>query len=171
MNLKATTFFLLFALISAGLQAEITMPHIFSDNMIIQRNRPVKIWGWAKPGESIEVSFSGENAKTRANTKGARFTTLKPIDHGGPYQMVIKGRENTITYRNVLMGDVWLCSGQSNMEIKVKDFNYSEKEMMAGTYPQIRFFSVSKNISESPEKDLSGKWEICTPASILNFRQ
>lgn len=168
MRLKLFVLFIL-SFSSIGIHAKITMPYIFSNNMLIQRNQPIKVWGWAKPGENIEIVFKGENVKTKSSRKGVWQAILRSSEHGGPYQMTIRGNKDTITYNNVLVGDVWLCSGQSNMEFKVKDFNYTKDEIRTGDYPSIRYFSIQRNISDSPLEDVSGEWLTTTPNSIPEY--
>jgi sialate O-acetylesterase len=136
--------------------AGITLPKIFSDNMVLQRDKPLKIWGWADAGEAVRVEFNGQVVKGRAGKNGAWVITLKPMTYGGPFQMLVSGRSGKITYRNVLIGDVWLGSGQSNMEWTLNNTNDAQREIAAANYPKIRLFTVEKAISYAVEKDIPG---------------
>src|SRR5687768_6443211 len=118
-NVLATFIFcLLFS--SASLDAAVKLPKIFSDNMVIQRDKPVKVWGWADKNSSLSLSFNGQNITTKANAKGIWMATFQAMSYGGPFEMKILASSNTIVLKNILIGDVWLGSGQSNMEWVVK---------------------------------------------------
>lgn len=150
--------------------AEVALPKIFSDNMVLQRDRVVSVWGWAAPGESITVSFNGQNVKTKADAKGNWQTALKSMVHGGPFNMTIQGKSNKINYKNVLIGDVWICSGQSNMEWTMRSTKDAEKEIAASNYPKIRLFNVLKAMSYTPKTDLAGgAWMECNPETVGDF--
>src|SRR5690606_398776 len=96
--------------------ADVRLPKIFSDNMVVQRDQNLKVWGWAKAGESVKVEFNGQSAKAKAAKNGTWTVTFKPMKHGGPFEMKISDKSNNIVLKNILIGDVWLGSGQSNME-------------------------------------------------------
>lgn len=151
------------------LHAEVILPKIFSDNMVLQRNQPIQVWGWAKASESVTVTLNGVAAKTKADKNGNWKLSLKAMSHGGPYQLVVKGK-NTITLRNILIGDVWVGSGQSNMEWTIKDTNHAKEEIANANHPQIRLFTVPKAMSFGTEKDLAGgQWLECTPGTLGDF--
>lgn len=167
--LLITNLFLGTALVSAAWQ----LPQFFTDNMVIQRDQPVKIRGWADAGEQIDVRFNGRHARTLANASGNWEVILPPMHYGGPFTLFIKGRTNSVELKNVLIGDVWICSGQSNMEMpladwgKIKDY---ESEIAAANYPFIRLLTVEKATSFTPEKDIKGgRWQSCNAATIPNF--
>ncbi len=98
-----------------GIHAEVTLPYILSDNMVLQRDVPVNIWGWANPGEKVTVTVLRSESFSQDQSKGEWKVKLNPLAAGGPFEMTIKGK-NTIVLKNILAGDVWVCSGQSNME-------------------------------------------------------
>lgn len=157
-------------LIHSHANGEVRMPRIFSDGMVLQRDRVVKIWGWAASGESVSVAFNGQKASARANKSGAWSVTLAAQPAGGPYTLVIKGKSNTINFADVLVGDVWICSGQSNMEWIVRNSNDADREIAAANYPNIRHFTVEKAMSYSPQADLAGgKWQVCRPEAAGDF--
>ncbi len=157
---------------SSSLYAQVRLPKIFSDNMVLQRDKDIKIWGWASKGETVSVAFHNQVKKVKADKTGKWVVTLSPESAGGPYDLVVKGK-NSITLNNVMMGDVWVCSGQSNMEQPVNGWttvvNY-QQEVANANYPDIRLFTVEKNISTTATDDVKGgKWENCSPAVISPF--
>jgi len=152
------------------LQAEVKLPVIFSDNMVVQRNKNVTVWGWAAGGEIVKVEFNGQRGQAKAAKNGKWLVSLKPMTHGGPFVMKITGKSNTITFKNILIGDVWLGSGQSNMEWIMTNTSDAAKEIAAGNYPKIRLFTVEKETSYKPEDDIKGgPWLECTPHNLQYF--
>lgn len=164
-------FFCLLCFASA-LHAEVKLANIFSNNMVLQRDKPIKIWGWADKNEAVEVHFLNQIKKVKADKNGAWVATLNPVSYGGPYTMEVKGKKNSITLNDILIGEVWLCSGQSNMEMAVHGwgsvYNY-EQEIKDANYPQIRAFNVVKDISMKPKDNLSGTWQVCSPQTVSEF--
>ncbi|MFT4222088.1 sialate O-acetylesterase [Dysgonomonas sp.] len=159
-------------LVSISLQATIRLPHVFSDNMVLQRDKPIKLWGWADKNETVEVSFINQTKKVKADKSGNWALLLDQVSFGGPYTLEIKGKKNSISLRNILIGDVWLCSGQSNMEMPVHGwgsvYNY-EEEIKNAEYPQIRAFNVAKSMNTEPENDFNGAWTVCSPETVANY--
>jgi len=141
--------------------------------MVFQREAPVKIWGWASKGEAVTVSINGQSAKASVGKDGTWAVSLKPLPVGGPYQLTIKGKQTSYTFNNIMSGDIWVCSGQSNMEMPLagwgKVLNY-EKEIEEANYPDIRLLVVYNKIAGTPQKDaeMSG-WVECNPLSIPEF--
>ncbi len=172
--MKKYIYFAIIAILFAStLQAEVKLPHIFSDNMMLQRDKTSKVWGWADKNEKIKVAIWGQTKSTKADKSGYWYVNLDPIAYGGPYQMKIEGAKNSITLSNILVGDIWLCSGQSNMEMPVnggwgKVYN-SEKEVKEANYPSIRVFNVVKAMSMTPNADFDGKWQVCSPETAGDF--
>lgn len=150
-------------------KAEVKLPGFFSDNMVLQRDAPLKIWGKADKGENIEIRFNGQTVKTRADKNGKWQIMLSPMTHGGPYTMTAKGKNNVVELHNILIGDVWLCSGQSNMEWTVQQSANAEEEIANANYPQIRSLRVPKGIKANPLDDYSAKWQVCSPTTAGNF--
>ncbi len=149
--------------------AEVKLPRIIGDNMVLQRQQPLSIWGWASPGETVRVAFNGQQVETKASRKGAWRVSLKAMEHGGPYDMTIKGK-NTIVLRNILIGDVWLGSGQSNMEWPLELTQDAQNEIAASDFPNIRLFTVQKDMSFKVKDDLkSGEWQVCGPQTSRYF--
>ena len=151
-------------------KATVTLPKIFTNNMVLQRDREIKVWGWADKEEMVTVSFNGQTIKSKANNLGNWIITLKAMAYGGPYQMKISGKKNNIDLKNVLIGDVWICSGQSNMEWTLKNTNDAEKEIAESKHPQIRLFTVKKAMAYQPQKDIEGgEWLQCDPQTTGDF--
>lgn len=149
-------------------EAAVKLPHLISDGMILQRDSPLKLWGWASSNEKIEITFSGKSYKTKADKNGEWNITLPSQKAGGPYIIKI----NNIEIKNVLFGDVWLCSGQSNMELPVRrTLDLYANEIQNINNPNIRQFHVPMKYNfQAEEKDLQGgKWKEVTPKNILDF--
>lgn len=163
--------YLVIILLSFGIyaNANVKMPQLFNDGMVLQRNQTIPVWGWANANEKIEVSFKKQIVKTKADKNGKWSVHLKSEIAGGPYELIVKGK-NTIVIKDVLVGEVWLCSGQSNMEFTVGGVMHADKEIKDSNYPMIRQFLVEKEMSSTPKEKLkSGKWEVSTPATVSNF--
>lgn len=156
-------------LFAASAAADVRLARIFSDHAVLQQRKPVPIWGTASPGEKVTVEFRGQKVNTVANDDGEWHVTLKPMSAGGPFQMTVRAN-NTIVLHDVLVGEVWICSGQSNMEWPVAWSQNAEQEIAQANHPQIRLFMVPKAVSDRPLKDLNGgAWQLCTPETVRNF--
>jgi sialate O-acetylesterase len=163
--------FLFLYLTAFHTSAEVRLPKLISDGMILQRDIPLKIWGWASPDEIIVLNFNHSDYRASADTNGSWLIELPPQNAGGPYSMTIKAN-NTITVQDILVGDVWICSGQSNMELPIRRVApiYGQ-EIAAADYPAIRHFEVPKTFNfNEPQTDIaSGSWVAATPATVLDF--
>ncbi len=150
--------------------ADIRLPSIIGDNMVLQSGEVMRIWGWADPNERITVSVSWRNTgwTIPAGSNGKWTFRMSAPDAGGPYEMTLKGK-NTVTVKNILVGEVWVGSGQSNMEMAVRSAANAEQEMAAATYPKIRLFSVERKVAETPQDNCVGKWVECNPQTVGNF--
>ena len=154
---------------SISSQADVKPARIFSSNMVLQQGQENPIWGWADKGEKITISFAGKTIKVKTSKAGKWSTKLPSLDYGGPYEMTIKGK-NSIHFENILIGEVWVCSGQSNMEWMVNNSTNAKKEIASANYPKIRLFTVSKKVSQTPVEDLdNGEWLVCTPSTVAAF--
>lgn len=157
---------------SCSLLANISLPKIFGDNMVLQRDKPVRIWGWAATGEKVTVQFNQQKKNTKADKAGKWEILLAPEAAGGPYQLTVQGK-NKLVIQNILVGEVWICSGQSNMEMPIAGWgkiNNYEKEIAAAGYPMIRQFDVPNTVSTSLKDDISaGEWKQCSPATAAEF--
>lgn len=137
--------------------------------MVLQREKPINIWGWASVGEKVTVTFHQQTKSIKADKSGKWMISLASENAGGPYTMIIKGK-NTITLDNILVGEVWVCSGQSNMEWHVREAKDAANEIQNANYPHIRQFEVRKSISLKPQEDVKdGDWKICSPQTAGGF--
>ncbi|MBN1416988.1 MAG: beta galactosidase jelly roll domain-containing protein [Bacteroidales bacterium] len=165
---------LIIVLVIMGMQTSmlwgnIRLPRIIGSNMVIQRNAPVTIWGWADARERVTIDFKGNTLSSRADDEGKWKIIFPSMEAGGPYSMIIKGK-NTIELENIMVGEVWICSGQSNMEFNVIRSVNGKKEVESADYPEIRFFDVPNTIAFRPAEDLSGgEWMVCSRATVADF--
>jgi sialate O-acetylesterase len=159
----------IFLIISVLSNANVRMPLIFSNGMVLQRDKQIPIWGFADPNESVEIHFNKQIKKTQADKNGKWTVNLSAEKAGGPFELIIIGK-NRITIKNVLVGEVWICSGQSNMEFQVYKTMNAEKEIADSNYPMIRHFGVAQDLSGTPKDDLKqGKWEAANKETVGNF--
>ncbi len=148
---------------------EVRLPKIFSSNMVLQQGIEIPVWGWANPGERVAVIFNKTTIRVRTGSDGKWQVKFPPQTAGGPYNMTIRGK-NLIEFNNILIGEVWICSGQSNMEWRVDQSNNAEEEIASATYPKIRLFTVPKAVAQSPQDDISGgEWVECSPETVAGF--
>lgn len=149
-------------------RADVKLPSIIGDNMVIQRDAKVIIWGFADPDEKITLHFADQKGETIANAEGKWKIELSPLEAGGPYEMTVEGK-NKITLQNILVGEVWICSGQSNMQWSVRASTNAEQEIAEANFPMIRLFSVKRVVSETPLTDVEGSWQVCSSETVGNF--
>jgi sialate O-acetylesterase len=163
--------FVFFIILSHSALANVTLPNIFSDNMVLQRNTEVTIWGWANPQEEVIVNpgWNHQEYKIKASNQAKWEIKIPTPKEGGPYAISIKGN-NEIILKNILIGEVWICSGQSNMEMSASwGIENGEEVVKNATNPNIRFFSIPKLTATSPQNNLSGNWAKCTPETMKYF--
>ena len=138
--------------VAAPASANVTLPHVFGSHMVLQRDQALPVWGWADPGEKVSVQIGDQPAvTTTANKAGQWRVTLPKMPAGGPFTMKVVGT-NTVTLDDVLVGEVWLCSGQSNMEMVVASCINAQEEIAAANYPQIRQIKVPKLTASVPAR-------------------
>ena len=157
-----------FAVCAASLVADVRLPALFSDHMLLQGGVPVHVWGKADPGEEVSIRFQAQNISTTTDARGRWEAFLSPLDPGGASELHVQGK-NAVTIRDVLVGDVWIASGQSNMVWSVQRSDHAEKEIAAATYPQIRLFKVALKVSPTPLDDVTGTWVVCSPETVGDF--
>ncbi len=162
------SFWALLLIAAAPGPAAVKLPRVISDHMMLQRDMPVRIWGQADPGEQVTVSFHGQRVSTRAGAGGRWEVFLAPLAAGGPYELTVSG-ENTVSVRDVLVGDVWVASGQSNMVWPVERSDDAEKEIATADYPRIRLFKVALKTADAPLDDVEGEWTPCRPDTVKSF--
>lgn len=178
MSIRASVNFILgFSLLCVPVWADVKLPAVFGDNMVLQRNSEVAVWGWAEPGEEVSVApgWRDRAATTRAAGNGEWKVTILTSEPGGPHVIFVQGK-NEIVLNNVMVGEVWICSGQSNMEMPIDNVgpgyegvvNYEEELASAG-FPDIRLFNVERRYSPAPQNDCKGLWQICTSDTVGGF--
>ncbi len=155
--------------IFSNASAKVSLPNIFTDNMVLQREINVRIWGEADKNKKITVEFNGQKLSAKADKEGYWEVFLAPMEAGGPFDMKISGDEE-ILLKNILIGDVWICSGQSNMEWIVQNVKMAEEEISYANYPSIRFFTVPNKVSTTPLDDIGeAEWKVCSPETVGDF--
>jgi sialate O-acetylesterase len=145
--------------------AEVRLPRVFSSHMVVQQDKPVVVWGWAEPKESVTVLLGTAKQQVQANERGEWKAVLPSMKAGGPYTMTVSG-SNSVQFDDVMVGEVWLCSGQSNMEMGIGMAKDGKEEIAAANYPGIRLLKVTKSWKPLPQADIEGTWKACTPQSI-----
>ncbi|MDJ0974131.1 MAG: sialate O-acetylesterase [Planctomycetota bacterium] len=165
--------YLLFLLLALGLlaepaQAEVTVAGIFGDHMVLQRDKPIHVWGTADPGESVTVKLAGRSASTTADADGRWRVELEPLKAGGPFKLHVRGT-NKLTFKDVLVGEVWLCSGQSNMEWSVARSADAKQEIAAAKDSKIRHIKIPRRTAGAPMSDVTASWEVCSRKTVGRF--
>jgi len=177
MNKASKRLFLVGLLMAAMPVFAVVKPsNLFGEQMVLQRDKPIPVWGTAKPGEKVTVLFNTEKVKVNADKVGHWLVRLKATSAGGPFNLEVRGKKNSVLIKEVYVGEVWLCSGQSNMVMTVAKENRSwcgvenEAEEVAGAnYPKIRVFNVDTKPNRVVQKDVMGKWEVCSPKTVGHF--
>jgi sialate O-acetylesterase len=149
--------------------AKLKLPSMFTDHAVLQREMPVPVWGTAEPGAEVHVAIAGQTHKTKADDKGNWTVTLKPLSLGEPLKLVVESGGDRAEVNDILVGEVWLCSGQSNMEWPLSAATNSDLEIAAANHPQIRLVRVKGQGSQTPVEDFNGEWNVCTPKSVPGF--
>ncbi|MBB5061941.1 sialate O-acetylesterase [Granulicella mallensis] len=158
--------------------AEVRLPKIIGEHSVLQRRVPIHIWGWAAPEEQVSVSLHSQSKSTEANTYGEWSVWLQPEQAGGPYTLTVKGSasdSHPLSFSDILIGDVWVVSGQSNMEIPLRGFPGSaviknaDAEIASANRPQIRLLLIDHKISDTPTNDIGSGWTLCTPLTATEF--
>lgn len=169
LHVKIITPLFILLLSGENVQAQITLPTIFSDNMVLQQKSEAPLWGWGNASETIKIVGSWalqDTVKAVVNSNGKWEIAIKTTQAGGPYNLQIIG-SNKLTINNVMLGEVWLCSGQSNMEWQPRQgLVNKDEEIKAANYPDIRFFTVNKRGAPYPQENCEGKWKICSPETM-----
>ena len=148
--------------------ADVRLPAIFSDHIVLQRDQADRVWGWADAGEQVTVVLGEQKKTAQADAQGRWSVTLDAMPAGGPHQIVIEGK-NRIEIQDVLFGEVWLCSGQSNMQFAVNSGKDADLEKMTANYPKIRLITVPQVGTQKPQEDFKGQWQLCSPDTVGDF--
>ncbi|HEY0946780.1 MAG TPA: sialate O-acetylesterase, partial [Opitutaceae bacterium] len=155
--------------LGASLRADVKLPAIIGSNMVVQVGQEIPVWGWAAPGEAVTVTFADKEAAATTGADGRWQVKLAASPAGGPHTMKVRGR-NTLTLTNVLVGEVWLCSGQSNMTFRVDQADDAAKEIAGAAFPSIRLFTVKRTADErGPRSNCEGSWVECSPKTVGTF--
>jgi len=150
---------------ASELRADVRLPKVFGSHMVFQQGKPLVIWGWAQPNETLTVQLGAVTAQATANDRGEWKTTLPEMKAGGPFVLTVTG-SSRVSYEDVMIGEVWLCSGQSNMEMGVGMVRDSQKEIAEANDPGIRLLLVAHKIAPLPQSDVDGAWKTCSPKTI-----
>lgn len=156
-------------MISLNAAANPALPTLFTDHMVLQQGREIHVWGTADPNESITVTLSGHGSSTKADSHGNWTAHFPPMTAGGPFTITVQGKTQLVI-KDVMIGEVWLASGQSNMTFSLDGAENAESELPKANYPQIRLFTVPKKIALTAQQNtLPAHWEICTPDTAKSF--
>ncbi|MGI9470489.1 MAG: sialate O-acetylesterase [Rubripirellula sp.] len=166
--IRSSCFLVLVALMAPMSVAEVKMSPIFGDSMVVQRDMPIHVWGWTKPNTEVKVDLAGHEGAAQSDASGRFDVKLDPLSAGGPHELTIEADE-TKTFKDVLVGEVWVCSGQSNMAWTVSGSNDPDLETLTAKYPNLRLISVPQVASQEPKNEFEGKWEACTPETVKSF--
>lgn len=152
----------------ATAQADVSLPNIFSDHMVLQQGQKNKVWGRADVGESVSVTIHEQKHQATADAQGDWHLMLEPLPVGGPYELTVKGK-NEVQFTDVLVGEVWVCSGQSNMQWSVDQSNDPDLERAAANFPRLRMVNVPQVGTQEPQWNFNGSWKVCTPENVGKF--
>jgi sialate O-acetylesterase len=166
---KSLLIVLMLILASPTCFAEIRTSAVFGDSMVLQRSKPIHVWGWTDPDSSVEVSLAGRSETVKSDAEGRFDAKLPAMKAGGPHRMTISSGDQSLAYKDVLIGEVWVCSGQSNMQWAVEQANDADLESLAANFPNIRLITVPRIGTQEPQETFDGKWEACTPESVKQF--
>jgi sialate O-acetylesterase len=152
------------------MNAQVKFATIFSDHAVLQRQKPIPVWGWSDPSQEVTVSLAQQTLKTQADANGKWQVQFVALEAGGPYKLTVIGPKSHLTLNDILIGEVWLCSGQSNMEWPVSSADNYLQERKNADFPQIRHFQVAHEVTLQPQADLSsGTWEISNAKTVGGF--
>ncbi len=170
MNKYSIALSLCLLLAAQVLLADVRLPQIFANGMVLQRHQPIAVWGWADPNEQVKVELNSQRRETTAGADGTWKLTLSPEEAGGPFQLVVSGK-NTVRLSDVLIGEVWICSGQSNMQWTVASSDNAEAEIANANYSQIRQVEIPRKTSGTPLDDIGEQleWKEANPRNVGNF--
>jgi sialate O-acetylesterase len=169
MSLLPRVVFLPSLLLLAGqASAAVALASPFTDHAVLQRERPVPFWGTADAGETVTITCGASSARAVTGADGRWKVELAPLPVGGPYEVTVSG-SSTIVLKDVLVGDVWLCSGQSNMAFSLNRVVNHVQEVAQATHPKLRLFKVGLTAKEQPQSTCEGMWQVCLPTSAVGF--
>jgi len=146
-------------------RAEVRLPKVFTSHMVLQREMPLVIWGWAQPNETVTVTLASATAQAQANERGEWKVVLPAMKAGGPFTLKVTG-SSSVEFEDVMIGEVWLCSGQSNMEMGIGAARDAQKEIAAANDPGLRLLVVGRKLGPLPQTDIEGQWRVCSPTTV-----
>ena len=147
--------------------AALKVPAVFSDHAVLQQREPIQIWGWADPGTTVTVTLADNSATRNIGSDGKWSVILPARKAGGPYDLkIVSNKGEGLTIKDLLIGEVWVCSGQSNMEMGMTAIDKAQEEIAAANYPNIRLFLIPKKAAETPQTDVEASWKVCTPDAV-----
>ena len=155
-------------LIATETTAAVRLPTLFTDHMVLQRSRPIPVWGWATPGRTISVQIGARQAQATVGADSTWQLTLSPLQAGGPHELVVEG-DGRVVVRDVLVGEVWVGSGQSNMQWTVANSNDADAEIAAADFPRIRLFQVPRTTASTARTAAAAAWQVCSPSSVAGY--
>ena len=172
--MKKLLFFLTFISLNSFAQNSVNhtfrFAQLFSNHIVFQRDKPIRIWGFSEPNETIEVFLNAQKSIVQANSEGKWFAELPAMPAGGPHEIKVKNKEKEKLIGDVLIGEVWLCSGQSNMEWRVNQADGATDEIAKANFPQIRHYEVPRDVELEPQINLKyGDWRVCSPQNVKDF--
>lgn len=150
--------------------AQVKLARLFSDHVVLQRQKPIPVWGWANANEKVSLTLAGQTQSTQADASGKWMVKFSPLEAGGPYKMTASAKSGNVSVNDILIGEVWLCSGQSNMEWRTSQANNFQEEKKNADYPKIRHFFVEHEVTMTPQADLkTGEWKIASAETVGDF--
>ncbi|MEO0587464.1 MAG: sialate O-acetylesterase [Planctomycetota bacterium] len=159
----------LMVVVSAGVQAQLRLPALFGDHMVLQRDKPAAVWGWAEPGDSVTVSLAGQSVSLVADASGKWSGELPAMPAGGPFTLSVRSGGESIGVSDVMVGEVWLCSGQSNMDMRLLKIWDDEKIERELERDGVRLFRVERATADEPQDDVDARWAKCEPREARMF--
>jgi sialate O-acetylesterase len=166
---KATGAILVLVCLATAAPAEVKLAGVFGDHMVLQRNVHLPVWGWAAPGETVTVTLDHQSKTATADGSGKWSLKLDALPAGGTFQLKVQGAKESVTASDVLVGEVWLCSGQSNMEMNVWGVKNKDAEIAAAKHPTIRMYAIDHVPAKEPQARRNGHWAVCSPQQVGNF--
>jgi len=149
--------------------ADVKLPGVIGHHMVLQREMPVPVWGWADPAEQVTVTLGDQSKTATAESAGKWSLKLDPLKAGGPLELKVQGKNNAVKFTDVLVGEVWLCSGQSNMAMSVGGVTNKDAEMASADYPKIRLYTVDRKPAAEPKDNCRGTRRLCSPKTVGSF--
>ena len=155
--------------LSAAVSGQVRMPAIFGDHMVLQSGVETPVWGWADPGEKVTVRLGTSTVDTKADVNGNWLVRFSAMKGGQEASLTIQGQTNKVVFSDVVAGEVWIASGQSNMALGLSGTLGGKEITAEANYPSMRLFTVSRTIADRPKTDCGGTWHMCTPQTVGSF--